>query len=100
MSYMKAEDILPPDLLAMVQDYIDGAMLYVPKKDSARNNWGTVNGTKEYYRARNAMICSEFGSGTGIRALAKKYCLSPKSIQRIIRGTPSCCNDNTREESP
>lgn len=93
MGYIRAEDILPPDVLAMVQEYIDGEMLYVPKKRSDRNNWGSVSGMKEYYTTRNAMICAEAARGVSVRQLAEKYFLSEKSIQRIIRGNPSCCDE-------
>ena len=30
MSYIRAEDVLPSDVLAVVQNYVDGEMLYVP----------------------------------------------------------------------
>ena len=32
MRYMKAADVLPPDLLAQVQAYIDGEYLYIPRR--------------------------------------------------------------------
>lgn len=91
MGYIRAEDVLPPDLLAMVQQYVDGEMVYVPKKNTKRNNWGAVSGTKAYYTNRNALICREYDNGFCVRELAEKYFLSEKSIQRIIRNrAPSC----------
>ena len=33
MKYQNAGEILPPELLQMVQDYIQGGYLYVPKRD-------------------------------------------------------------------
>ena len=99
MGYIRAEDILPPDVLAMVHRYIDGEMLYVPKKHTKRNNWGAVSGTKEYYTNRNARICAEYNSGASVRVLAETYFLSEKSIQRIIRNrSPSCRNKSSSEE--
>lgn len=85
MSYKRAEDVLPPDVLALVQMYVDGIMLYVPKKSSSRKRWGTANGTKAYYASRNAMISVEFRNGASICELAERYFLSEKSIQRIVR---------------
>lgn len=37
MRYMKAADVLPPDLLAQVQAYIDGEYLYIPGGRPAAN---------------------------------------------------------------
>ncbi len=96
MSYIKAEDILPEDILKLVQNYVDGKLLYVPKKTSIRDGWGSVSGTKEYYAKRNAQICKDYENGTGFCELTEKYFLSKKSIQRIIRNnSTSCCNKKT-----
>lgn len=32
MSYMRAEEVLPQEILASVQQYVDGQMLYIPRK--------------------------------------------------------------------
>ena len=32
MDYIRAADILPQELIEQLQQYIDGAMLYIPKK--------------------------------------------------------------------
>ncbi len=39
MKYKKAQDILPKDVLDLVQKYIDGDYIYIPKKD---NNWTEI----------------------------------------------------------
>ena len=44
MRYMKAADVLPPDLLAQVQAYIDGEYLYIPRRETSRKPWGAANG--------------------------------------------------------
>ena len=31
MSYQKADRILPRELLEQVQEYVDGALIYIPK---------------------------------------------------------------------
>ena len=36
MGYIRAEDVLPSEVLALVQKYVEGQMLYVPKKDFQR----------------------------------------------------------------
>lgn len=85
MGYIRAEEVLPTEVLALVQEFVDGQMLYVPKKDSKRSSWGSVSGTKEHLKCRNAEICADFRNGASIQILAAKYFLSEKSIQRIIR---------------
>ncbi|MCI9297403.1 MAG: hypothetical protein HFI10_08155 [Lachnospiraceae bacterium] len=85
MGYIRAEDVLPSEVLTLVQEFIDGQTLYVPKKDAARNTWGSVSGAREYLAYRNAQIRIEYRAGSSVHLLAEKYCLSEKSIQRIIR---------------
>ena len=40
MRYVKAGDILPEELLLELQRYVDGAYLYVPRKQENRLSWG------------------------------------------------------------
>ena len=98
MSYIKAEEVLPEDILKLVQNYVDGKLLYVPKKTSIRDDWGSASGTKEYYAKRNAHICKNYENGMSFCELSEKYFLSIKSIQRIIRkNATSCCDQKNQE---
>lgn len=85
MGYIRAEEVLPARVLALVQEYIDGQMLYVPKKTRKRGEWGSVSGTRAYLQERNAVICREYQAGSSIKLLSEKYFLTEKSIQRILR---------------
>ena len=89
MRYIKAEEVLPSELLSLVQKYVDGQMLYVPKRDSERNAWGTVSGARESLAQRNRKIYEQYEAGQHPRDLASQYCLSEKSIQRILRASIS-----------
>ena len=40
MSYKKATQILPQELLIKVQEYIDGEFLYIPRISDNKKNWG------------------------------------------------------------
>ena len=40
MRYARAQDILPQQLLNELQQYIDGAYLYIPRKQENRLAWG------------------------------------------------------------
>ncbi len=85
MSYIKAEDVLPQSIIEIIQQYIDGENIYIPKKEGSRVGWGTKTGTKNELCQRNALIYQEYLSGEKVSVLASRYYLSDKSIQRIIR---------------
>jgi len=84
MSYKKAIDVLPAELLDMVQRYIDGEYIYIPRKAENRKAWGEKTNSKVDNLLRNTAICNEYKNGISVDELSKKYFLSPKSIQRII----------------
>ncbi|MDD6795352.1 MAG: CD3324 family protein [Clostridiaceae bacterium] len=84
MSYIKAECILPPDVLDLVQKYADGQYLYIPKKTDTKKKWGENTGSKKYIKKRNQEIYENYLKGMKTSELAEKYFLSIKSIQRIV----------------
>lgn len=84
MSYIKATKLLPMDLVELIQDYIDGEYIYIPKKEINKKNWGENTSTKNELAVRNAYIYEKYNIGYTVRVLADKYYLSEKSIQRII----------------
>ena len=84
MRYMKAADVLPPDLLKQVQIYIDGEYLYIPRRAETRRAWGAANGRKAETLARNQEIYRRYREGATVDRLAEAYFLAPKSIWKII----------------
>lgn len=84
MSYTKAADVLPQDLIDKIQSYIDGEYLYIPRKETNRKTWGAETNKKEETRIRNREICHRYSEGQTTNQLAKDYFLSQKSIQKII----------------
>jgi Mor family transcriptional regulator len=84
MSYIKAADVLPKQLVQIVQNYIDGEYIYIPRKEAARKAWGEKTKSREIIAARNLEIAKKYGQGISIASLSKVYYLSPKSLQRII----------------
>ena len=40
MSYIKAEEILPEELIRQIQKYVDGVYIYIPRKPGTRHAWG------------------------------------------------------------
>lgn len=85
LGYYKANDILPPEILEKLQEYIDGEYLYIPRKLENRKLWGEETDTRKVFSERNIQIYKEFLEGNSIRQLSDKYFLAEKSIQRIIR---------------
>lgn len=85
MGYVRAEEVLPPEILLMVQQYVDGQMIYIPRKADCHRDWGTLTETKRDLGMRNQQIYAEYQSGDTIGELAERYHLTGKSVQRIIR---------------
>lgn len=83
MSYLRAEEILPKELLETIQQYVDGRTIYIPSKE--KSDWGSNTDTKQILDARNREIFKKYKNGITVKVLATEYSLSEKSIQRIIR---------------
>ena len=84
MSYIKANDLLPPELVKEIQKYIQGTQIYIPKKYKKRLGWGQKNGTRQKLHHRNTMIRALKNSGHTIAELADQYHLSTDSIRKIV----------------
>jgi Mor family transcriptional regulator len=84
MSYVKATDVLPEEVLELIQKYIEGEYIYIPKKECNRKIWGQTTKSKEKTSARNVDIYKIYEEGVSAKALSEMYYLSLKSIQRII----------------
>ena len=84
MSYVKAEQFLPNEIIELIQEYVDGQSIYIPRKNQ-RLQWGTRTNSRQELSIRNESIYQDFLEGVKIKVLSKKYFLSTKSIQRIIR---------------
>ena len=99
MGYIKADALLPPELLRRIQDYAEGQLLYIPRRDAKRSDWGSLSGARLRLQRRNARIRRERRLGSTVQELAERYYLSEKSIQRILRdGAPSEASDDWSEE--
>lgn len=84
MSYIKAADVLPKEIIDLIQNYIDGEYIYIPRKECNRKAWGENTRSKEMVFFRNKEIYEKYTEGMTIDHLSEAYCLSPKSIQKII----------------
>ncbi|AWI05690.1 CD3324 family protein [Clostridium drakei] len=85
MKYKNAQNILPKEIIKIIQQYVDGSYLYIPRKDENRKNWGENSGFKNELVERNTQIYNSFNNGSSVKELANKYYLTQNSIRRIIR---------------
>ena len=85
MSYIKAEEILPEELIRRIQEYADGVYIYIPRKPGTRHPWGQETNYKAELTARNERIRKDYAAGAGIALLSRKFHLSEKSIRRILQ---------------
>jgi len=85
MGYIKAFEILPIEIIEQVQKYVDGGIIYIPKREGQKKSWGENTDTKRVLSIRNASIYADYDNGMTTRQISEKYFLAEKSIQRIIR---------------
>lgn len=84
MKYNNAKNRLPEWLLDQIQVYIQGEVVYIPKRDDVRVKWGEANGTRKHYMRRNMEIVRKYRNGAGIDDLSLQYSLSEHSIKKIL----------------
>lgn len=84
MKYRNAKNVLPRELLDAVREYASGELLYIPKADAQRSEWGTLTGTRSMLKERNTAIRVAYERGSEITDIAKKFCLSTDSIKKIV----------------
>ena len=85
MSYIKAEEILPEELIKSIQEYADGVYIYIPRKPGTRHAWGQETAYKAELKARDDRIRSDYAAGESVTTLSRRYHLSEKSIRRNLQ---------------
>ncbi|MBW6411350.1 CD3324 family protein [Clostridium weizhouense] len=84
MSYANARDIFPNEILEIIQNYVDGEYIYIPRKEENKIAWGELSQSKKELLNRNTKIYEDYLKGMSTHSLSEIYYLSPKTIQRII----------------
>ena len=84
MKYSNAYNVLPVDIVKIIQEYVDGEYLYIPRKEEEQKKWGENSGSRDTLKRRNAEIYLKYINGAIILDLAQEFYLSDKSIRRII----------------
>ncbi len=85
MSYVKAEEVLPKHLVEEIQKYVDGKLMYIPRKGENSFSWGEKSGTKEKLAKRNQTIVKRYYAGETVETLSREFYLSEKRIRGILR---------------
>jgi Mor family transcriptional regulator len=81
--YVNAKKILPERLIKEIQEYIEGAHLYIPQK--SRKSWGSTNGSRDHLEKRNMEIQFLYQQhDLNINELANRFGLSEERIRSII----------------
>lgn len=88
MKYRNAKAVLPKELLAELQKYAEGELIYIPGRKQRKAGWGTLNGSRESYALRNMQILSHFQNGESVEELSERFFLSKDSVKKIIRAQP------------
>lgn len=93
MKYVKAQNVLPEDIVKVIQEYIDGGYIYVPRKTENQKAWGENSGIRSSLKLRNNEIYRKYKSGTTAVELSQEYYLSEQSIRRIISQGNALCSE-------
>ena len=84
MSYQNGKELLPEHLLIAIQEYVDGAYIYIPRKEANRQRWGDDGQYRRSILVRNQEILRKYVEGVSVKELVETYFLSDKTIYRII----------------
>jgi len=84
LKYRNATDIFPDELLAEIQKYSSGELIYIPESAPTKKGWGEKSGSRDFYIKRNAKIRQKHEEGKSIAQLAEEFALSTDSIRRIL----------------
>ena len=84
MKYVKAQTVFPHSLLAEIQKYVQGEMIYIPKLPDNYDAWGANTDSKSVVALRNDDIVQAFKAGATISELTQVFYLSEETIKKIV----------------
>ena len=62
MRYIKAEEVLPGELIREIWKYVDGVTLYIPRNPEKRRDWGSGTPYRRELEERVSAIRAEQAS--------------------------------------
>lgn len=94
MKYVKAINVLPEEVIKIIQQYIDGEFIYIPRKAGKQKAWGEKSGTRDNLKKRNIEIFAKYKNGATVADLTMAYYLSEQSIRRVISQEKACFSNS------
>lgn len=85
MDYKKGVEVLPARLLEEIQEYVEGSLVYIPKR-SSKAGWGCNSGARRSIDQRNKDIITLFEKGDTIEELSEQFHLGEDTIKKIVYG--------------
>jgi DNA-binding NarL/FixJ family response regulator len=85
MSYINAVNVLPNEIIDIIQTYIDGEYIYIPRKPQTKKSWGECNGARNNFKERNIEIYRLYKQGYTFFQLSQIYYLAEKTIRKIVK---------------
>ena len=82
MQYRNAKEVLPEELLRMLQKYAEGSLIYIPRADPVKSD--RRRDERIRLKQRNEEIRRKKKNGSSIEELMKEYYLSYDTIKRIV----------------
>lgn len=92
MRYINGQDLIPRELLDLLQDYVQGAYVYIPKREDAKRRWGEQTNYIMELKHRNKLIYQKYLEGVSTSNLISIFHLSSSSIRRIILQERRTCD--------
>lgn len=83
MNYKKGAEVLPARLLKEIQNYAEGSLLYIPKKNT-KAEWGSISGARQLIDKRNKKIRLLFEQGKSIMELSEQFHLEEDTIRKLV----------------
>jgi len=83
LNYKKGSEVLTARLLKEIQEYVEGSLIYIPKRGT-KAGWGCVSGTRQAIDRRNKKIISLYNQGETISSLADLFHLEEETIKKIV----------------
>ena len=81
MKYVKAIDVLPQEIIEIIQNYVDGEYLYIPRKMIIKNLGVKKSGIKNILKERDIEIYEKYIKGLSISELSKEYFYQKKAFE-------------------
>lgn len=85
MDYKKGAEVLPARLLKEIQEYVEGSLVYIPKR-SRKAGWGCVSGARQMLDKRNEKMASLYEQGESIRSISEQFHLGEDTVKKILYG--------------